>query len=125
MEDGKYAGGFIPLSYLTDVVPEVMWENCFLATLKATQEGILFTAEDGSEITVTEATQVEVIRTEDGLVARIVQEGKTYQASIAEEDLEAPVSDALRMSLIVILSVLAAIIVGAYVILLPRKHKRK
>lgn len=125
MEDGKYAGGFIPLSYLTDVVPEVMWENCFLATLKATQEGVLFTAEDESEITVTEATQVEVIRTEDGLVARIVQDGKTYQASIAEEALEAPVSDALRMSLIVILCVLAAIIVGAYVILLPRKHKRK
>ncbi len=120
--DGKT--GYVPASYLTDVSPEGQENSAFEpAYLKANKAGVVFTADDGTTITVTERTRAEFSRNDDGTyTARITQDGKTYTATVEESAIDRGDSDALRISLIIILTVLALLIVGVYFFLLPRKR---
>ncbi len=117
--------GYVPLTYLTAVSPLPASENFRVAYLAASEEGVLFTAEDGTTVLVKERTQVTVSGEGESLIATIKIEGKTYVATVTPAQLEEVHSDALRISLIVILSVLAAIIVGVYIFLVLGKKKNK
>ena len=117
--------GYVPASYLTEVpVSEEQGASFEPAYLKENREGTLFTADDGTTITVTERTRAEFYANPDGTyTARIVKDGKEYRATVSESAIDRGESDALRISLIIILSVLALIIIGVYFFTLPRKRK--
>lgn len=123
-ENGKTEYGYLPLSYLTKVKPNAVTEEFRLAYLRPEEEGIEFISENGAKITVTERTQVEVTERDGELIARYTKDGVQYYAVVTEDLLARPVSEALRISLIVILSVAAALIIGGYVYLLPRKKEK-
>ncbi len=117
------ARGYVPLTYLTPVKPMpeegVRYEP---AWLKASKDGVTFTAEDGQTIVVTERTRAEFLENDDGtFTARIYREGKEFRATVTDPMIDRGESDALRISLIVILTVIAALIVGAYFYLAPRR----
>ncbi len=115
---------FVPASYLSDVSPIPEEEGKFEpAWLKASANGVVFTADDGETLTVKERTRAYFSENGDGTyTARISVDGKVYTAyNVAAGMIDRGASDALRISLIVILTVTAVGIVGAYFYLLPRK----
>ncbi|MBR7186182.1 MAG: hypothetical protein IKD43_01670 [Clostridia bacterium] len=117
---------FIPVSYLTSAAPlpetEARYEP---AWLKAVPEGVLLTAEDGDTVLITDRTRAEFVENADGtFTARIYLSGKAYTATVTDNMIDRGDSDAVRISLIVILSILAVTIVGGYVLFLPRKNDR-
>lgn len=119
-EDGT-ATGYVPLSYLTAAPPLPEAEQFRIAWLKADPDGVVFTADDGTQLTVTERTQVRISGEGEAVTALFERDGVTYRAQIAEGQLERSLSDAIRISLIVGLSVLAAIVIGCWIYLLPRR----
>jgi len=116
--------GYVPLSYLTKVTPKPENETFYVGYLKANGDGLILTSEDGEKVTLTERTRAELAETIEGYRARVVVDGKAYFADVTKDDVEIPVSDALRISLIVILCIVAVIIVGVYVVFYPRKKTR-
>ena len=120
--EGENAMGFLPASYLTDITPippEIGVHE--LGYLKANKEGVLFRGEGGEKRVVTERTRVDLFRTEEGYVAEFYEDGVRYSASVTENMVDRGESDALRISLIVILTVLAVGIVGVYFFLVPKR----
>lgn len=118
-ERGETAA-YVPLSYLSPVDPlGVPDENYVLGALKRGET--VFAGSDGSFLTVTERTQVRLYRQADGAyTVRFEKDGVIYTAQDVSADMvESGNSDALRTSLIVILSVLAVLIVGIYIYFLP------
>ena len=94
-----------------------------LTTGYATQE----TNQGGSyvwnETAVKSHTETE---NEDGTyTARYEEDGVEYTATVEEKQIEWGESDAWRIALIVILSVVAVLIIGGYVFLLPRRNKKQ
>ncbi len=118
--------GFVPASYLTVIPPDLGDGTVFEpAFLKANKAGAVFRSEDGEELTVTERVRADLFEEEDGYLARIYSGGKAYYASVPKGAVDRGESDILRISLIVILSVIAVGIIGAYVFLLPAREKRR
>lgn len=115
--------GFVPLSYLTEVAPLPPVGEYKLGYIKAGAQGFL--SEAGEALEITERTRAEIAENGDGTyTARITKDGVVYTAHALSADcIENPESDAGRISTIVILSVVAVLIIGAYVYLLPRKGK--
>ncbi len=110
--------GYVPLSFLTDADPSGGAEEDFeLVKLK---EDAVFT--DGTHSkTLPVGTEVRVRANGDGTYSARYSDGEgTYSAVLAEGMIDRGQSDALRIALIVILSVLALVIIGAYFALLPR-----
>ncbi len=131
-EDGETARevktGYVPSSFLSVVSPLPSDSAEYLPVyLKASEDGIVFHAEDNEAdtITITERYPAKAIKNADGTYTVIIeQNGKTYVAdSVKESQLDWQKSDALRIALIIILSVLALVIIGTYIFLLPRKTK--
>ncbi len=126
-EDGALgkAFGYVPLAYLTEIAPIPENEGKYEpAWLKASGQGVIFTAESGETLTVYERTRAEFSENGDGTyTARISVDGKVYTATVAANMIDRGENDALRISLIVILTVVAVGIVGGYVYLLPRKKQ--
>ncbi len=116
--------GYLPLGYLTSALPEQERNEYRIAWLKENEEGILFTADDGAQITLTERTQIVLYQT-DPLTASVEVDGKTYYATVEQSMIEEEKSDAMRISLIVILSVVGVGIIGGYFYLFPRKKEEK
>ena len=123
----EVARGYVPVDYLTDIDPEYTGQEQFLfATLKkAGSEGYPFVSEDGEILTLHGGERVRLEDMGDGsyLARYTAEDGKTYSAVVAKKNLDWGENDALRISLIVILSVTAVLIVGLYVWFLPRKPK--
>lgn len=115
--------GFVPLTYLTEIPPSAPVGEFRVGYIKAGTSG--FFSENGEALTLSERTQAEIAENGNGTyTARIVKDGVVYTArALSSDAIESNVSDAARISTIVILSVLAVIIVGVYVFLLPRKRK--
>ncbi len=115
--------GYVPLSFLTEVDPSGAESSSYeLVKLK---EDVSFTALDGEEKVLAKDTEVRLYTREDGsLLARYTDEnGKDFYAEVSEDVIDRGESDAWRIALIVCLSVLAVLIVGAYFYLLPRSKK--
>lgn len=122
-QNGETQYGYIPLSYLTAIPPAVTDDEFRFAHL-AEGVSVEFTAEDGTTITLTGGAQVEIIEesAENGITARVLQDGKYYYATLAAEDLQTPSTDMMRISLIIILCVLGALILADYLLLRPKKR---
>ena len=117
--------GYVPKSYLTNISPipaaGVTYEPVYL---KANTDGVLFTSVDGEELLITDRTEAKAVRNDDGTyTVRIERDGKAYYAKMRDDQIERNSSDALRIALIVILSVLALVIIGAWVYLMPRPYR--
>lgn len=122
------ARGYVPVSCLTDVDPNFTAEDKYLfGSLKKSdaEEGYAFVSDDGGVIHLHGGERVRLEDNGDGTyTARYTAEdGKTYSAVVAKGNIDWGESDALRISLIVILSVVAVLIVALYVWFLPRKPK--
>lgn len=116
--------GYVPQSFLSAVPPlSADGEEYLPIYLKASKDGVLFHAEDGEELLVTERTAAKAVKNEDGTyTVTIEKDGKVYVAEgVEESQIDWKDSDALRIALIIILSTLALVIIGAYIFLLPRK----
>ncbi len=128
-KDGEAtARGYVPCDYLTSVSPSGGGEESFLfATLKdaPTDEGYLFVAEDGSTLSLHGGERVRLEDLGDGTyTARYsAEDGKIYSLVLGQDMLDFGANDTLRISLIVILCVVAVLIVALYVWFLPRKKK--
>lgn len=118
--------GWVPASYLSSVstVP-ASGEDYTLAYLKASEDGTVFTGEDGSQRTVTERVQVRLYDNGDGTYTARLADDMTYSATVTDDMIDRDNAEALRIALIVILSVLALVIVGVYIFLLPWEKYRK
>lgn len=122
--------GYVPVSYLTSIAPIPKEDSAYEpAYLKANKQGVEFVSEDGEKLSVFERVRADFFRNEDGsYTARFTGDGKlgregvVYTATVSESMIDRGESDALRISLIVILSVLAVGIVGGYIYLLPNKR---
>lgn len=124
LQDGEEKVGYLPYSFLTTVTPKGQTQTVFAATLYPQGE-IVFTAEDGRELTLTEETQVEVLVDGEKLIARYVDEGgKEYTAEITEDLVRAPVQSYVRVSLIVVLSAAALLVLGLYVFIRSGNKKK-
>ncbi len=118
--------GYLPVAYLTDVPPLGAEGSSFeQGWLKPSEEGVLFTADDGSTLLVTARTPARLYGEEGGTyTAQIEVDGTVYTAhGLAASAIDRGESDALRISLIVGLTVLGLVIIGAYLCLLPKKPK--
>ena len=118
--------GWVPASYLSSVstVP-ASGEDYTLAYLKASEDGTVFTGEDGSQRTVTERVQVRLYDNSDGTYTARLADDMAYSATVTDDMIDRDNAEALRIALIVILSVLALVIVGVYIFLLPWEKYRK
>ncbi len=124
---GEGQHGFVPAAYITEVDPLKEEGGAYqIVYVKQNEGGIVFTAEDGSTVTVTERTKATAVRGEDGsYTVRIQKDGKLYTAQLSESAIERGENDALRISLIVILCVLACTIIGVYIYLVPYKYRKQ
>ena len=116
--------GYVPLSFLTAADPNGGESEEFeIVRLK---EDVAFMGENGEEKTLAAGTSVRLYTQEDGsYTARYTdEEGTTYAQTVTEDLIVRGESDALRIALIVILSVLALVIIGAYFALLPHEKKK-
>lgn len=123
--DDTVCEGYVPLSYLTHAAPVGNTDDYRLAYLKEKNEGALFISEDGTTLTLTERTQIAVYQAEDGYTAKYTKDGVDYYAHVTDDDLETPANNALRIALIVILTVVGVLIVGNYFFLRPIRRKNK
>ena len=120
------ARGYVPASYLTSIPADLSsGENYTLVYLKSSDEGILFTAADGSELLVTERVQVRLYDNGDGTYTARLADDLSYSATITGDMIDDGNAEVIRIVLIVILTVLALVILGVYLYLLPWEKYRK
>ena len=119
--------GWVPSVYLSALSPvPAEGESYTIGYLKANKEGTLFTAADGSEQLVTERVQVRLYDNGDGTYTARLAEDTSFAAVVSAGMIDKDNAEALRIALIVILSVLALVILGTYLFLLPwEKYKKK
>lgn len=117
--------GYVPLGYLTESMPAPEDpEGYFLAYLKANSDGVAFRGNNGETITVTDRTQVRVYNLGDGrYLVRFDRDGVTYTGQVTSGMIESGNPNALRISVIIVLCVLAVGILAAYTILVPKKKR--
>ena len=115
---------YLPLSYLSDVPPYGYEASGYSISYLKAGETKFYSAR-GEELTVTERTRVRLYRSDDGTYTAVLEkDGETFTANgILQNQIDTGSNDALRISLIVILSVLAVLIVGVYIYLLPLRRK--
>lgn len=123
--DNQTYTAYVPLSYLSGVNPAgIEGENYTLGYLKAGETKFL--SNQGEELTVTERTPVRLYLQGDGTyIVRFEKDGVLYSANVEAGRIDNGASDALRTSLIIILSVLAVLIIGIYIYFLPIRKKRR
>lgn len=121
------ARGWVPAAYLTAVPTELSGgENYTLAYLKSNDAGTLFTAADGSERLVTERVQVRLYDNGDGTYTARLTDNLSYSAAITQDMIDDGNAEVIRIALIVILTVLALVILGGYIFLVPwEKYKKR
>ena len=119
--------GYIPRSYLTKNDPLGVEKDSYILGYLKGDAGIKLVSDDGKELEITEKTQAKLYKNEDGTYTAVVQkDGVVYKGTVNTDDIFRGATDAIRISLIVILSVLALVIIFGYVFLMfPRKKKKK
>lgn len=118
--------GYVPAAYLTEISPDISsGENYTLAYLKSNNDGTLFTNGAGGERLVTERVQVRLYDNGDGTYTARLFDDPSYSAVITADMIDEGNAEVIRIVLIVILTVLALVILGAYIFLLPWEKYRK
>lgn len=121
------ARGYVPLSYLSELaVTPPEGEQYSLGYLRASDEGTVFRTQTGEERTVYERVQVRLYDNGDGTFTALLADDPSFGAIVPESAVDDENGEALRIALIVILTVLALVIIGVYLYLLPwEKYKKK
>lgn len=125
----EYEGGrgYVPLSYLTQAVPVPPADDSYrIGYLKASDGITFYAAEDRSQtLRVTDRTLVKIYEAENGAfdVCFTDTTGTLYTAQVTADMLETGGENALRISVIIILCVIAVGIGAVYVLLVPKKTK--
>ncbi len=121
--DREDALGYLPAVYLTEIDP--IPENSADYLIGKLKSDLEFTSGDGRKITLPARTSVRLYGDDKaGYTARYTaQDGTEFSANVKKADIDWGENDTLRIALIVILSVIAVLIIGVYVYLLPRKPK--
>ena len=117
--------GWIPASYLTTISPDPSTGDQYTLSYLKPSDGIRFTNEAGEERIVTERTQVQLFDNGDGTYTARLSEDSSFSAIVTADMVDNDGSEAIRIALIVILTVLALLIIGVYIFLLPREKYRK
>ena len=117
--------GWIPASYLTTISPDPSTGDQYTLSYLKPSDGIRFTNEAGEERIITERTQVQLFDNGDGTYTARLSEDSSYYAVVTADMVDNDGSEAIRIALIVILTVLALLIIGVYIFLLPREKYRK
>ena len=118
--------GYVPVYFLSKTDPlGVKRENYKLGYLKG-GTGVVLYGENGEELNVEKRMQAKLYDNGDGTYTAVVEkDGVLYTGIVTKNDVSFGETDALRISLIIVLSVLALVIVGGYAFLMfPRKKKR-
>lgn len=117
--------GFLPLSYLTETPPLPSSPDRFtLGYLKANEDGVLFRSASGQTLLVSDERQVKIYEGQNGLYfVRFEKDGVEYTAQVTGKMLRTGDPDALRMSLIIVLSVVAVGVAVCYVLFRPKRKK--
>ncbi|MDE6411046.1 MAG: hypothetical protein K2L02_00720, partial [Clostridia bacterium] len=118
--------GFVPRSYLTKNNPLGLDEKNFKLGFLKGDAGIILKNENGEELLITEKTEAKLYKNEDGTYTAVVEkDGALYSSTVNADQISRGETDALRISLIVILSVLVLVIIAGYAFLMfPRKKKQ-
>lgn len=118
--------GYVPASYLTEISPDVSsGENYTLAYLRSSSDGVVFTNAAGEERVITERVQVRLYDNGDGTYTARLSDDVSYSAVISSDMIDDGNAEVIRIALIVILTVLALVILGVYIFLLPWEKYRK
>ena len=118
--------GYVPASYLTEISPDISsGENYTLAYLRSSDEGVLFTDGADGERLITERVQVRLYDNGDGTYTARLSEDPSYFATITADMIDEGNAEIIRIALIIILTVLALVILGVYIFLLPREKYKK
>ena len=116
--------GYLPINYLTEsspIPPEA--EEYYIGYLKASDEGVTFHSAVG-DLLVKDETVVKVYEKSNGLCrVTFEKDGVEYYTEVTKNMLRTGNPDTLRISLIIVLSVVAVGIVTAYIVFLPRRKK--
>lgn len=117
--------GYVPLSYLTESQPlDTEPEAYRLGYLKKNADGVTFRAENGETFVVRERTQVKIFESEDGrYLVSLTRNGVDYTAQVTRSMIETGNPTTLRISMIIILCVVAVGILAAYTLLIPKKKR--
>ena len=120
------ARGYVPATYLTEISPDVSsGENYTLAYLRSSSDGVVFTNAAGEERVITERVQVRLYDNGDGTYTARLSDDVSYSAVISSDMIDDGNAEVIRIALIVILTVLALVILGVYIFLLPWEKYRK
>lgn len=118
--------GYVPATYLTEISPDVSsGENYTLAYLRSSSDGVVFTNAAGEERVITERVQVRLYDNGDGTYTARLSDDVSYSAVISSDMIDDGNAEVIRIALIVILTVLALVILGVYIFLLPWEKYRK
>ena len=118
--------GYVPATYLTEISPDVSsGENYTLAYLRSSSDGVVFTNAAGEERVITERVQVRLYDNGDGTYTARLSDDVSYLAVISSDMIDDGNAEVIRIALIVILTVLALVILGVYIFLLPWEKYRK
>lgn len=116
--------GYLPLSFLADIDPSGSELDVYLLGYLKTTDELVFTAENGDTLRLTGGEQIRIYDNGDGTyTARVTKDGTVYSRVLTSDLIDWGESDAWRIALIIGLSVLAVLIIGAYVWLLPKTKK--
>lgn len=122
---GETVRGYVPSGFLGSVSPIPSDPGSYRLGYLKESDGVLFRSETGEELTVKERLYAELFAQKDGAyLARFTRNGITYEAVVAADMIELGQTDALRISLIIILSVLAVGVLAAYLFLISGKRKK-
>lgn len=126
IENEEGVKGFVPRSYLSKNNPlGTPTKDYKLGYLKG-DAGVVLKSESGEELAITEKTAVRLYANEDGTYTAVMEkDGVSYSAVVASDAVFRGEANAMRISLIVILSVLALVIIACYAFLTFPKHKKK
>ncbi len=124
--DGETLQGYVPLAYLSECSPVTTPANEFkIGYLKANASGVIFRSESGERLTITDRTQVKLYEENALSIAAYTDEnGVVYTAQVTDDMLESGSSNALRMSLIIVLCVIAVGVATAYLLFIPKRKKK-
>lgn len=118
--------GYVPATYLTEISPDVSsGENYTLAYLRSSSDGVVFTNAADEERVITERVQVRLYDNGDGTYTARLSDDVSYSAVISSDMIDDGNAEVIRIALIVILTVLALVILGVYIFLLPWEKYRK
>ncbi len=118
--------GFIPRSYLTKTDPLGTADDHYKLGYLRGDAGTILKSENGETLAVTENAEAKLYDNGDGTyTAVVVKDGVVYSGIVTEDAILRGETDALRISLIVILSVLALVIIAGYIFLMFPRKKRK